>query len=528
MLRFLNILIVCFSVTVLLVCDNKKTNPPPNVILIYADDLGRGLLSHEGQKIIQTPQIDKLSESGIRFENAYGGMFCAPARASLLTGYNDCHGDKWEISSAGLYSDITRGKYSREQVENAYDKQASAVPENEVFMAEVFKKAGYITAQVGKLDWGFATTHKQLKRHGWDYYYGYYDHQRCHGFYPPFLFENGKMVNIEGNTRADCGKTAEWDKNGGYEDRWSTEGKKTYSQNLFLEKMIDFLRNHKDSSFFLYHPTQLPHGPSSSPEIHPDFKNNNELTEIEKTYASMVKMLDDHVGVIVEELKKLEIYENTIIVFTSDNGHEIYYPSEGKINKPMINMQTGKHFDNINTKYYSDLVGDVFDGNDGMAGMKRDNWEGGVRVPLIYHWPGKIEGGKTIHTKVANYDMINTFADLLNVKLPKEKDGLSYFPELIGKKANKLHDFIVFASFQGPALVTQDGWKLRYFGPKDIYQLYYLPDDYREENDLSEKNTEILERLKKELIKACDGDIKNGWFSYQTGILNKPDILTTN
>ena len=111
---------------------------------------------------------------GVRFENAYGGMFCSPARASLLTGYHDLHTSKWEISRAGLYSEITRGKYTRDQVENAYDNQASTIPENEVFLAEIFKKSGYVTAQVGKLDWGFATTHKQLKRHGWDYYYGYY------------------------------------------------------------------------------------------------------------------------------------------------------------------------------------------------------------------------------------------------------------------------------------------------------------------------------------------------------------------
>ncbi len=521
-----NFNIIVLSGLLLWSCKTVEPEQHPNVILIYADDLGRGLLSHEGQEIILTPHIDKLADAGIRFENVYGCMFCAPSRASLQTGYHDCHGNKWEISRAGLYADITRGKYTREQVENAYDQQASTVPDEEVFLAEVFRKAGYVTAQVGKLDWGFATTHKQLKRHGWDYYYGYYDHQRCHGFYPPFLFENGEMVMFEGNTRADCGKTAEWDKDGGYDDRWSKERKKTYSQNLFLEKMIDFLRTNKDSSFFLYHPTQLPHGPSAIPEIHPDFKNNSELTEIEKTYASMVKLLDDHVGIIVEELKALGLYENTIIVFSSDNGHEIYYPSEGKIHKPMLNMQTGEHFDNIDTKYYSDLVGDVFDGNDGMAGMKRDNWEGGVRVPLIYHWPGKLQGGKTIHTRVTNYDMINTFAELLNIDLPEGKDGVSYYPELIGKEASKPHEFIVFASFHGPALVTQDGWKLRYFGTKDIYQLYYLPDDYREERDLAEEHSEVLERLKKELIEACDGDIKNGWFSYQTGILEMPEIAS--
>jgi len=521
-----NFNIIVLSVLLLWSCETAEPEQHPNVILIYADDLGRGLLSHEGQEIIQTPHIDKLAEAGIRFENVYGCMFCAPSRASLQTGYHDCHGNKWEISRAGLYADITRGKYTQEQVEKAFDKQASPVANDEVFLAEVFKKAGYVTAQVGKLDWGFATTHKQLKRHGWDYYYGYYDHQRCHGFYPPFLFENGDMVMIEGNTRADCGKTAEWDKDGGYEDRWSTEGKQTYSQNLFLDKMIQFLRIHKDSSFFLYHPTQLPHGPSAIPEIHPDFKSNQNLTEIEKTYASMVKMLDDHVGVIVEELKALDLYDNTIIVFTSDNGHEIYYPSEGKIHKPMLNMQTGKHFDNVHTKYYSDLVGDVFNGNDGMAGMKRDNWEGGVRVPLIYHWPGKMEGGKTIHTRVSNYDMINTFAELLNVELPEGKDGLSYYPELIGKEGGKQHEYIVFASFHGPALVTQDGWKIRYYGPKNIYQLYYLPDDYKEERDIAQQHKDKFEALKVELIKACNGDIKNGWFSYKTGILDVPVIAS--
>lgn len=526
MMKFVNIfLLIAFSL-ITLGCKKEivTEKTTPNVVFIYADDLGRGLLSHEGQKIIQTPNIDNLAQTGVRFESAYGGMFCSPARASLLTGYHDLHPNNWEISRAGLYSDITRGKYSREQVESAYDKQTSPIPENEVFLAEVFKKAGYVTGQVGKLDWGFVTTHKQLKRHGWDYYYGYYDHQRCHGFYPPFLFENGDMIMIEGNTRADCGKTSERDENGGYKDRWNMEGKKVYSQNLFLDKMVDFLRKNKDSSFFLYHPTQLPHGPSSVPKIHPDFESNSSLTEIEKTYASMVKMLDDHVGILIQELKDLGIYENTVVVFSSDNGHEIYYPSDGKINKPMINMKTGKSFNNVTTKYYSDLVGDVFNGNDGMAGMKRDNWEGAVRVPLIYNWPGKIEGGKTINTKVANYDFINTIGDLLNINLPSDKDGISYLPELLGQEQQKVHDYIVYSSFQGPALVSQDGWKLRYFAPKDIFQLYYLPDDYREEKDLSNEHPDILEKLKAKLINVCSGDLKNGWFSYRTGILETPDI----
>jgi arylsulfatase A-like enzyme len=509
-------------------CKKVQDYQLPNVIIIYADDLGRGLLSYEGQKIIKTPNIDKLAEKGVRFENAYGCMYCAPARASLLSGYHDCHGDKWQISSAGLYADITLGKYTREQVENAYDMQAKEVPEDEVFLAEVFKRAGYVTAEVGKLDWGFATTHKQIKRHGWDYYYGYYDHVRCHGFYPPFLFENGKMVMIDGNTKADCGKTKERDENGGYEDRWNMEGKAVYSQNIFVDKMIDFIRNYKDTTFFLYHPTQLPHGPSSVPEINPEFKDNPELTEIEKTYASMVKMLDDDVGIIINELKTQGIYENTIIIFSADNGHEIYYPSNGKIRKPAINMQTGEKFDNINTKYYSELAGDVFNGNDGMAGLKRDNWEGGVRVPLIYYWPGKIEGGKTINQIVTNYDLMATFADFLDIDLPEGKDGISYWPLLRGEQSSRQHDFVVYSSFEGPAMVTKDGWKLRYYAPEKLYQLYYLPDDYREENNLITKYPEKAEILKDKLVAACDGDINNGWFSTSSGTLSKPVITNDN
>lgn len=504
-------------------CTSTKTEKDevqkPNVIIVYADDLGRGLLSHEGQKIIKTPHIDKLAEKGVRFENAYGCMFCAPARASLLTGFHDCHGDKWKISSGGLYQKISTGELSQAEVEQTLNQQNGEIENDEVFLAEIFKDANYITAEIGKLDWGFATTHKQMKRHGWDYYYGYFDHVRCHGFYPPFLFENGKRISIDGNTHVDCGKTKEHDENGGYEDRWNTDGKKTYSQNIFIDKIIDFIREHKDTTFFLYHPTQLPHGPTAIPQIHSDFKSNPDLTEIEKAYASMVKMLDDHVGRIVDELKKQGIYENTILIFSGDNGHEIYYPSEGKINKPVRNMQTNEKFDDIHSKYYSELAGDIFDGNDGMAGIKRQNWEGGVRVPLIYHWPGKIEGGRIQNELVANYDLMTTFADLLEIKIPKTKDGKSYLPALLGEQNGLAHDFIVYASFHGPALVTKDGWKLRYFGPENLYQLYFLPKDYREENDLAKKHPEKVNQLTKKLIKACNGDIINGWFSYKRGIL---------
>ena len=491
---------------------------PPNVILIYADDLGRGLLSIEGQKIIETPNIDRLANEGIRFENAYGSMFCAPARASLITGYHDAHGDKWNITSGGAFINISRGSLDQQQVESKINEQLGKVSQDEIFLPQVFKNAGYVTGEVGKLEWGFSATDAQMKRHGWDYYYGYLDHVRCHGFYPPFLFENGNLVEIEGNTHANCGKSIEPETEEAFKERWNMEGKTTYSQNLFIDKITGFIRANKDKPFFLYHPTQLPHGPVSIPEVAEEFKNDERLTQIEKEYASMVKMLDDQVGLIMKELKDLGIDDNTMVIFTSDNGHEIYYAQEGRILKPVRNMQSGEFFDNITTKFYSDIGGDVFDGNDGMAGIKRSNWEGGARVPLIARWPNKIKAGTTSKALATNYDFMATMSDLVGFQLPEDKDGVSYLSVLLSEDG-ELQDYTVFSSFMGPAIVTKEGWKLRYFSKDDIFQLYFLPDDYREAHNIIADNTAKADELKKILTKECNGDLNNGWFRTKKNIL---------
>ncbi|MCY1718791.1 arylsulfatase [Prolixibacteraceae bacterium Z1-6] len=498
---------------------NDVQNKLPNVVFIYADDLGRGMLSHEGQQIVKTPNIDHLAAEGVRFSNVRGCMFCAPARASLLTGYHDCHADKWKITSAGVYKKVFTGNVTADAVSQALEKQVGNSNTSTITMAEVFKKAGYTTGQVGKLEWGFAVSFEEMKQHGWDYYYGYLDHVMAHGFYPPYMFENGNKIEIPGNTRQDCGKTLERETPETFKNRWNMEGKKEYSQNLFLDKMLAFIRENKDRPFFLFHPTQLPHGPVAIPEVHPDFKDDKRLTQIEKEYASMVKMLDDHVGIILKELKKLGLEKNTIVIFSSDNGHEIYYSQEGRILKPVRNMQTGEKFDNVSTKFYSELGGDVFNGNDGMAGLKYDNWEGGYRVPLIVKWPGVTAENEELDNLVANYDLLPTFADLLNVKLTKKKDGLSILPLITGENTAIEHDYTVNASMYGGAIVTKDGWKLRNYYSKNIFQLYYLPDDYKEEFDLADKYPEKVEELKAILKKECNEDLANGYFSYQKFIL---------
>ncbi|MPR34591.1 arylsulfatase [Salmonirosea aquatica] len=514
--RFIGLLLISVFLSILLASNHEKNvtqSNKPNIILIYADDLGIGLLGHEGQKIIKTPHIDQLAREGIRFRRAYSNMLCAPARASLLTGFHDCHANGFQVTDGGTYTyanadESAYGKISR-MIENAL----SPVPAGQVFLGEVAKRAGYITAQFGKLEWGFSTTDQQMKRHGWDHYFGYLDHVRAHGFYPPFLFQDGVLKEITGNTRMNSGKSGEPETEANFKERWNREGKEVYSQTIFMDSILHFIDAHKEQPFFLYFPTQLPHGPVSIPAVHPDFINDSRLTQIEKEYASMVKMLDDHVGQIVQKLQDLHIDDNTIVIFAADNGHEIYYSQAGRVLKPYTNMKTGQRFDDYKSKFYSDLGGDVFNGNGGRAGLKRSNHEGGIRVPLIIKWPQHIQKGRVSERLVANYDILPTLAEIVGFSGAFDTDGISFYKELLGQKGTREHSFIVYSSFVGPTLLTNDGWKIRSFLEKDAFELYHLPDDFREEKDLAEKYPERLKTLKIELLKACDGDFRNGLYS---------------
>lgn len=508
-----------FSLIVLSICAatsfaQRKTvaAQKPNVIYIMADDLGRGLLSFYGQQKIKTPHIDRLAQQGVSFTNAYAGAYCAPSRAAFLTGYSDISRKNWVLTTAGLYTQVAAGKLSDEDVQERVNNAIGKEPDI-TYLPQIFKQAGYITGQIGKLEYGFTTTTQQMNNHGWDYYYGYYDHQQCHGFYPMILHETGKLIHIPGNTHPDAGKNGEWGDSVSNAKRWNLEGKTVYSQDLFLQKILGFIREHKNQPFFLYHPTQLPHGPVAIPAIHPDFVFDTSLTQIEKEYASMVKRLDDDVNIIMQELKVQGIANNTIVVFSSDNGHEIYYSNKGRIEKPYRNMKNGQLFNDFDNVYYSELSGDVFNGNDGMAGIKRSNLEGGVRVPLFVYWPKQFKKGLKVDRMVANYDFMTTIADLLKVKTKDKKDGLSFLTDLKGLRPKLIHETISFSTHQGPALITDDGWKLRYHAAYKRYQLFNIRKDYREENDLAGKYPQKLNSLKAILLKKCDGDINNGVFS---------------
>lgn len=225
----------------------------------------------------------------------------------------------------------------------------------------------------------------------------------------------------------------------------------------------------------------------------------------------MVKLLDDNVGAILAELERLGIADRTVIVFSSDNGHEIYYSQKGRCEKPYRNLQTGQLFDDYADKYRSSASGDIFNGNAGMAGLKRSNLEGGVHIPLVFYCPGIVPSGKTCDALVANYDILPTMAEWLEPRLEmRKKDGHSFLSQLLMGKPGSAHPYIIFGSNTGPAIVTTDGWKLRHYLSRNAVELFFLPDDPQERNDLSTTHPDKVHELEKVLLKECGGDLQNG------------------
>ena len=488
------------------VAASAATSERPNVILIFADDLGPGLIGCYGQQRIATPHIDRLAREGMKFTNYYGGVFCAPSRWTLLTGMHDGRNGGWAQTRAGLPIYRDAGNISEEvyQAKLAELKaNANPIAPNEVFLGQVAQDAGYHTSQFGKLDRGFLTWHERVRRFGWDFYEGYYDHQRCHGFYPAYLWRNGQRFELEGNTDPHCGKGSEKG------DAPVGSGGTTYSQNVFIQGILKYLRDHRNEPFFLYHPTQLPHGPVAIPELHPDFASDAELTLGEKKYASMVKMLDDHVGLIMNELKTLGIDDKTIVIFTSDNGHELYYGPKGRYKQQRLS--NGEKANLTDHKWRTSECGDVFDGAGGRAGLKRSGYQGGMQCPLIARWPGRIAADTESDLLAAHYDFMATLADLIGGKTPAGKDGISYLPTLLGEPQKRTHDHVIvnnrFTAMGSRAIIDRDGWKLVESDRKEAkFQLYNVRVDNEERKNVEDEHPEHVIRLKNLLMQETGSE----------------------
>lgn len=419
---------------------------PMNVIYILADDLGYGDIGCYGQTKIHTPNIDKMAQEGMLFTQHYAGCtVSAPSRCSLMTGLHTGHsqirGNK-EIDPEG------------QQPMNA----------DTYTLGKLMKSAGYTTGIFGKWGLGYPGSSSVPSTMGFDEFFGYNCQRQAHSYYPDHLWHNNDTVFLHENDNM---------------------GRKVYSQDLIHEQALKFIRNNKDKPFYAMLTYTLPHAELNLPHdsIYQMYENAFEEVPYiskggyyssEKPYASfaaMITRLDKYVGDVMAELKELGLDKNTIVIFTSDNGPH----REGGANP------------------------DYFKSYGPLRGIKRDVYEGGIRVPMVAWCPDKIKAGvKTDHIS-AFWDVMPTLAELTGVTLPAQGDGISFLPTLFSKDGQKQHEYLYweFHEQNGREALRSGNWKLirQPIVGETILELYDLSNDIHEDNNLAKQNPEKVKEL---------------------------------
>ncbi len=479
------------SISILFSCTQEKTSTnSPNIIYILADDLGYGDLGVYGQQKIETPNIDALAESGMRFTQHYSGSpVCAPARYMLMTGQHPGHAhirgnDEWR----------ERGEVWNYEaaVNNPALEGQRPIPDSTITLAEVLKSAGYTTGIVGKWGLGAPETEGIPNRQGFDFFYGYNCQRQAHNLYPPFLWKNETKewlqndVITPGTNLAPEADTLD-------EISYTIFKQRDYGPAFLQKEALNFIETNKDSSFFLYYASPIPHLPLQAPEELVQYyvnKFGDENPYIggrgyfpcrypRATYAAMITYLDQQVGELVDKLKSLGIFENTLIIFTSDNG-------------PTYNVGG---FDPL----YFNSSG-IFE--NGYGWTKGFTHEGGIRVPMIASWPGAIKAGSETDHISAFWDVLPTLAELTETSAPSSIDGLSFLPTLLdNQNEQEQHDHLYweFPAYGGQQAVRMGNWKaIRKNIQKDSLriELYNLQSDPKEQNDVADQNPEIMAQMK--------------------------------
>lgn len=441
----------------------------PNIVLFFSDDLSYRDLSSYGQRHYSTPNIDKLATNGMRFINAYSGSSeCAPARGSLMTGMHMGH--------------------CRIRQNNSVRGQDHLLAED-ITIAEVLKKAGYATGFIGKWGIGLPGTEGTPDKQGFDFSYGFYDQRRAHTFFPHYLMRNGKAEYLPENYGFDMKRVYRHtrDQTGKYDNKYDDNGtlipagvkdpsKAKYSEDLFLDEAVSFIKNNDNNPFFLYYATQLPHGPCIATDIS-KFKDKS-WDQKHKEWAAMVERMDQSVGKIVEQLEKTGILENTIILFAGDNG----YSQWGYFGRPAF--QDDPIFNNKGPW---------------PKGKFTCTHEGGVRVPFFAYWKGKIEAKENEHL-CALYDVLATAADLAGAPCP-DTDGISIMPTLLGNDGDqKEHEYLYWEkggrSSHAQSVRSGQWWAYRTHPSKPI-SLFDVSRDINCKNNIAEDNPEVVEKIKK-------------------------------
>ena len=430
----------------------------PNIIYIMTDDLGYGDLGCYGQKTVQTPNLDQMAAEGMRFTDHYSGhTVCRPSRLVLWLGQH--------VGHTGLIGNRPRSLSSTEKT-----------------VARCLKQAGYVTGGVGK--WALGNVDKASEinnaghpnRNGFDYWFGYMNQGNAHNFYPTHLWENDQQVVLPGNVL---------DTNPAGRGRVSSK-RVSYSHDFMTEAAFRFIREHSEEPFLLHIHWTIPHANNEGGRVTGDGMEipdwglyaNKDWPNPEKGFAAMVTHMDADVGRLFELLHELKIDEDTLVIFTSDNGPH----NEGGHNH------------------------EFFDSNGPLTGYKRSMHEGGTRVPLIARWPGKIQAGSVSDHPSAFQDFLPTACAVAGADLPSKIDGLSYLPTLSGEdKEQKKHEYLYCASSEGATSVgvRYGHWKLVQYRPGKKHKAAAVPDwrlydlkaDIGEKNNVASEHPDIVETI---------------------------------
>ncbi len=418
----------------------------PNIIYILADDLGYGDLGCYGQKQIKTPNIDKMATEGMRFTRHYSGStVCAPSRCTLMTGLHTGH---CYIRDNGKYS----------------------LRPSDVTVAQTLQKAGYTNGIVGKWGLGQEGSTGTPNKKGFDYFYGYLDQQHAHNYYPEYLFENESRVKLN-NFVPDAGQ---------YGEGVASE-KKEYSHDLMVEKAMDFINENKQKPFFLYLALTIPHANNEGDDLGMEVPSTEPYTnenwpQQQKNMAAMVTRMDRDIARIDDLLKKLNIYDNTVVFFTSDNG-----PHKEGGNDP-----------------------EFFNSSGSLRGIKRSLYEGGIRVPMIARWPSRIPAKSSSDHSCAFWDVFPTLAEIAETDVPEGLDGISFLPELLGKsQQQRKHESLYWefhggkscqAVMSGNFKAVRQSWIKQPDGPLELYD---IEKDPQELTDIAKNHPELVAKFDK-------------------------------
>ncbi len=430
------ILTFFLSAIIQLKAQENPTQPRPNLIYIMVDDLGYGDLGCFGQKTILTPNLDRLAAEGMRLTSYYAGCtVCRPSRLSLWTGLHTGH--------------------------TAIDSNDQYVfqPED-VTVAELLHDAGYVTGGVGKWAMGRPETVGHPNKNGFDFWMGYLDQSEAHNYYPTHLWRNATEFPLVGNVIGDYP---------GGRGRVSSK-RVTYSHDVMTQQAFDFVREHHNDPILLHIHWTIPHANNEGGRVLQDGMEvptygvyaNRDWPNPEKGQAAMITRMDADVGRLIALLKELRIAENTLVMFTSDNGPH----SEGN----------HQH--------------EFFDANGPLRGFKRDLYEGGIRVPTIAWWPGKITPGSVSDEPLAAYDWLPTACELARASTPSRIDGISFVPTLLGKPQPS-HDYL-FWSFGDKKAIRRGQWKGVIPGKGKPLEIYNLAMDIGEETDLAAEQPQLV------------------------------------